>query len=226
MTDRLEKPTKVAVRKAVHSAKFSLVQVGELLKLAIPALTIAALALLAAFQFIDPPPPKRITLATGGETGAYYKFGGRYAEILKRSGIQVTVKPTGGSVENLALLRDGRSGVDAAFVQGGLAGPEAKQLGDLSSAGRLFYEPLWVFIAADRGSTGSRMPRTSRSPSGRKAAARDRWRSRSCLQTESASMPRSICRSRATMPRRPSRRATSTRPCMSRLPRRRSFNGC
>lgn len=145
MTERIDKPAAVAVRKAVHSARFSLVQVGELLKLAIPALTIAALALLAAFQFIDPPPPKQITIATGGETGAYYKFGGRYAEILKRSGISVAVKATGGSIENLALLREPRSGVEVAFLQGGLAGPGTRDQNDLSSVGRMFYEPLWLF---------------------------------------------------------------------------------
>ena len=126
MQERVNKPTKVAVRKAVHSAKFSLVQIGELLKLAIPALVIAMLALLLAFQFIDPPPPKKITIATGGETGAYFRFGGRYAELLKKSGITVTVKSTGGSIENLALLHDPKSGVDAAFIQGGLASPTAE----------------------------------------------------------------------------------------------------
>lgn len=145
MSDRLNKPTTVAVRKAVHSAKFSLVQVGELLKLAIPAIAVAALALLVAFQFIDPPPPKQITIATGGETGAYYKFGGRYAEALRKSGIKVTVRASGGSIENLALLRDAKSGVDAAFVQGGLAGLDGANLSDLNSVGRMFYEPLWLF---------------------------------------------------------------------------------
>ncbi len=145
MAERLKKPTKVAVRKAVHTAKFSLVQVGEVLKLAIPAALVAAMALLFAFQFIDPPPPKQITIATGGQTGAYFQFGGRYAEQLKKSGIRVTVKSTGGSIENLQLLKDKSAGVDAAFVQGGLIASGAQADGDLQSIGRLFYEPLWLF---------------------------------------------------------------------------------
>ena len=52
------------------------------------------------------------------------------------------VVATGGSVENLALLRDPKSGVDIALVQGGSVG---KVPGELESLGTLFYEPLWIF---------------------------------------------------------------------------------
>ena len=45
-------------------------------------------------------------------------------------------------MENLALLRDPRSGVDVALVPGGSVG---KTTGGLESLGTLFYEPLWIF---------------------------------------------------------------------------------
>ena len=109
------------------------------------------LALLAAAYFLlDPTPPHRVVLATGPELSAYAEFGKRYAADLKRSGIEVVLKPSRGSFENLRLLRDAKHEVDFAFVQGGSS--EAERLVDedkggvpLASIGSLFYEPVWVF---------------------------------------------------------------------------------
>ena len=67
-------------------------------------------------------PPRSITLATGPEGGAYAELGPRYVEILRRSGITVRLLATGGDVDNLAKLRDPKSGVSAAFVQAGICG--------------------------------------------------------------------------------------------------------
>jgi len=41
----------------------------------------------------------------------------RYQALLAREGIDVTVRPTSGSVENIHLLQNGQA--DVAFVQGG-----------------------------------------------------------------------------------------------------------
>ena len=46
-------------------------------------------------------------------------------------------------MENLADLRDPKSGVSAGFIQGGLA-PEKEEPG-VESLGTVFYEPLWLF---------------------------------------------------------------------------------
>ncbi|MCZ6515941.1 MAG: C4-dicarboxylate ABC transporter substrate-binding protein, partial [Gammaproteobacteria bacterium] len=67
-------------------------------------IAILAAGMLAAYQFIDPAPPREITLATGEPGGAYEKFGKRYADILSRQGISVRLRSTAGSVENLELL--------------------------------------------------------------------------------------------------------------------------
>ena len=72
-----------------------------------------------AYLLLDPTPPKRVTMATGVAQGAYSEFGQRYAQRLKRHGIQVELRNTQGAAENLALLHDASSGVDLAFVQGG-----------------------------------------------------------------------------------------------------------
>ena len=45
--------------------------------------------------------------------------GKRYQQILARSGVLLRLVPTGGAVENLALLRNRGSGVNIALLQGG-----------------------------------------------------------------------------------------------------------
>jgi hypothetical protein len=52
--------------------------------------------------------------------GAYIEFAKRYQPLLRSHGLVVELRTTQGSAENLALLRDPQSGVDAAFVQGGV----------------------------------------------------------------------------------------------------------
>jgi hypothetical protein len=74
--------------------------------------------------------------------GGYNEIGKQYQELLARNGVELRLVATLGSVENLALLRDPKSGVDIALVQGGSIGKEA---GELESLGTLFYEPLWIF---------------------------------------------------------------------------------
>lgn len=109
------------------------------------AAALAALALLAvAYQFVDPAPPSTLRLATGGAGGAYRAFGERYREVLARHGVAVELVETTGSVENLRLLGDAASGVDAAFVQGGTAAGAARD--GLVSLASLYYEPAWLFV--------------------------------------------------------------------------------
>jgi TRAP-type uncharacterized transport system substrate-binding protein len=78
------------------------------------------LGLYVAYRVLDPTPEKRIVIATGPEEGAYIEFAKRYQPLLHAHGLVVELRTTQGSSENLALLRDPQSGVDAAFVQGGV----------------------------------------------------------------------------------------------------------
>lgn len=109
----------------------------------LPALLLIIGAFWATFQFMEPAPPKTLTIATGGKGGAYYGYGTKYAEILARSGITLKVKETAGSLENLALLKDESSGVSLALLQGGISNKKASP--DVMSLGRIYNEPLWLF---------------------------------------------------------------------------------
>jgi TRAP transporter TAXI family solute receptor len=105
---------------------------------------VAALMALA-YKFARPAVPSHVVMATGGSGGAYESFGKRYAAALAEEGITLTLKASNGAVENLATLLDEKSGVDIAFVQGGIADREKMQDGALVSLGSMFYEPLWLF---------------------------------------------------------------------------------
>lgn len=131
--------------------RLTLLSVRDLAVTAGPFLLLAAALLVLAYGLLDPTPPRSVVLATGQPRGAYAQFGERYAQILKRHGITVTLRGTQGSAENLALLRDASSGVDVAFVQGG-ADDAANDGADrtasaqgLQALGSLFHEPMWLF---------------------------------------------------------------------------------
>jgi len=108
-------------------------------------------ALWLAYRWLDPTPDKHLVIATGPEQGAYAEFAQRYLPALRAQGLSVTLRPTDGSAENLALLHDPASGVQAAFVQGGAPDNTAPGAGDptapddLVSLGSVAYEPLWIF---------------------------------------------------------------------------------
>ncbi len=110
-----------------------------------PAVLVALLGFLLAYQFVDPAPPNQLVISTGGEDGAYYLFGQRYQEIFSQERIQLEVRESAGSIENIQRLEAGE--VDAAFVQGG-TGSLARS-GKLRSLGSLFFEPIWLFHRRD-----------------------------------------------------------------------------
>src|SRR5262245_7217728 len=71
----------------------------------------------AAVVLLSNMPPRSLTMATGPEGGGYHEIGRQYQELLARTGVELKLVATAGSVENLALLRDPRSGVNIALVQ-------------------------------------------------------------------------------------------------------------
>ncbi|SFC49275.1 TRAP-type uncharacterized transport system, substrate-binding protein [Polaromonas sp. OV174] len=99
--------------------------------------------LVLAYWWLDPNPPKRVTLATGPAQSAYEEFGKRYAKLLAQEGITVTLLPSQGSADNLQLLRNGQA--DLGFVQGGTSEVEPADEDKLESLGSLFVEPVWLF---------------------------------------------------------------------------------
>ncbi len=127
--------------------KLILLSIRDLIVSAGPVVFIVIGALVAAYWYLDPQPPKTVTLATGPVGSAYAGFGERYARALKVNGIDVVLKTTAGSSENLQLLRSGQA--DVGFVRGGSADPVTDEEAGLTSLGSLFYEPLWLFYRTD-----------------------------------------------------------------------------
>jgi TRAP transporter TAXI family solute receptor len=100
-------------------------------------------AIFAVLWILVPPPPKVIEMATGFPTGLYYQFGERLKEEVAKDGVNLKVKATGGTIDNLALLSDPNSGVNFAMVQGGVA--DVGKYPNLVSIAGMFYEPIWVW---------------------------------------------------------------------------------
>ena len=75
------------------------------------ALGVALIALtaFAATRFIKPTPPDVMTLSTGAADGAYHAFAQRYQKVFEREGVRLELKPSNGSVDNLARLKDIRA---------------------------------------------------------------------------------------------------------------------
>ena len=99
-------------------------------------LCIVGVVSLALIYFI-PTPPSKISIATAFKGGAYELFGYRYREILAGSHVNLDVRLSKGSVENLRLLQDKKSDVQVAFVQGGIS--NGKQEPGVLSLGRINY---------------------------------------------------------------------------------------
>ena len=124
----------------------TLISARELLATAGPFLALTLALLAGAYYLLKPTPPKRVVLATGPEQSAYAGFGKRYAEELKRYGIEVVLRSSPGSRENLRLLRNPKEEVHLAFVQGGSSesvrtqAEEKEDAVQLASLGSMFYE--------------------------------------------------------------------------------------
>jgi len=122
-----------------------------------PLAFLAVGLLVLAYWWLNPNPPKTVTLATGPAQSAYEEFGKRYQKALAADGIEVTLLPSEGSSHNLQLLREGKA--DVAFVQGGTAELLPDDPDELVSLGNLFVEPVWLFY---RTETAQRMYNTPR----------------------------------------------------------------
>lgn len=123
--------------------RYTLLSLRDLVVSAGPFVVLAVTLLILAYWWLDPNPPKRVTLATGPAQSAYEEFGKRYASILAKEGITVDLLPSQGSAHNLQLLREGKA--DLGFVQGGTSTYSAEDTEALTSLGSLFVEPLWLF---------------------------------------------------------------------------------
>ena len=125
------------------SVRDTLVSIREMLVSAAPFVIVTVAALVLTYLWLDPTPPKRVTLATGPAQSAYDEFGKRYKKALAAVGIDVVLVASQGSSDNLRLLREGKA--DVAFVQGGSASGDDAQASGIESLGSLMVEPVWLF---------------------------------------------------------------------------------
>jgi len=80
----------------------------------------------------------------GLKGGAYEHIAISYQKKLARAHAKLDIRYTeGGVADNVALVKDRRSGVDAAFLFGGYTNSE--QSPQLASMGSVDYVPIWVF---------------------------------------------------------------------------------
>jgi TRAP-type uncharacterized transport system substrate-binding protein len=108
------------------------------------AALVTAVVLVLTMILMYPLPPRTIVMATGAQGGAYAEAARRYQAVLARHGVHLELRESHGSVENLELLNDPKSGVSVALAQGGLTNATASP--DVRSLGTVFYEPVWVFL--------------------------------------------------------------------------------
>ena len=144
---RLESGFAVATGTEGMDAKNKSSGLREVLWLALPAVALVAAAFWFTVQFVEAPPPAKITIAAATKGSPYYQLAERYQAYLAKNGVKLDIRETSGSFENLRLLADPASGVGLALVQGGLANSTSTP--GLRSLGRIVYEPLWVFVNAD-----------------------------------------------------------------------------
>lgn len=110
--------------------------------------TVAALVCVAgivwlALVYLIPTPPSKIVVAASLPGDHYEALGTRYQGILSGSSIQLELQTTDGAKENLRLLSDPKSGIQAGFMQGGLSNSRLSP--DLLSLGRIDYQIFWLF---------------------------------------------------------------------------------
>jgi len=105
--------------------------------------TIALAVLYIIYRLVDPLPPHHFAIAAGSVGSGYDNFARQYARILARHGVTLEIRNAAGAVENLELLRDAASGVQAALTTFGFTQPEDADT--LYSLGGVFDAAIFIF---------------------------------------------------------------------------------
>ena len=101
----------------------------------------------SVLTMLKPVAQGKILMTAGMPGGIYSNFAERYAQILKREGITLEIRPSSGSVENFDRLRDEDSPFQVGFIQSGTS--DAAQAPGLQAIAAVSYEPIWVFYQGD-----------------------------------------------------------------------------
>src|SRR5262245_1623114 len=90
-----------------------------------------------------PLPPTRVTMATAFKGTGFHYYGTRYRDVFARHEVTLDLKETAGAVDNLRLLQDPSSGVQIAFVLGGVS--DGDRSPGLLSLGTVYNVAFWIF---------------------------------------------------------------------------------
>src|SRR5438132_6600473 len=109
----------------------------------IPLAAIVLAALYVSYRLLDPLPPRHLAIAAGMLGSGYDNFAKQYARILARHGVELEIRNSAGAVEDLDLLRDPASGVQAALTAFGVTQPADADI--LYSLGGIFDAAIFIF---------------------------------------------------------------------------------
>ena len=85
-------------------------------------------------------------MATAFKGASFEYYGRQYRDIFARSNVKLELLETAGSVENVALLQDPKSGVQITFVTGGVS--DGKHAPGVLSLGTVYNQPYWIFYSS------------------------------------------------------------------------------
>jgi uncharacterized protein len=117
----------------------------HLFRLLAATLCVAGLVWLG-MAYLIPAPPTQIEIGTSPIGEHYHNLGTRYQGILAAADMKVELRATNGAKENLGLLNDPKSGIQIAFMQGGISSGTLAP--DLMSLGRIDHQIFWLFYPA------------------------------------------------------------------------------
>src|SRR5215472_2233515 len=113
------------------------------LVVAIVSAAVVLAALYVIYRLVDPLPPRHFAIAAGIAGSGYDNFAKQYARVLARYGVALETRNSAGAVENLDLLRDPSSGVQAALTTFGVTLPD--DANNLYSLGGIFDAAIYIF---------------------------------------------------------------------------------
>src|SRR6478752_3656475 len=118
----------------------------QILKGMVAAVVGVSIVSLLLIYFI-PTPPSKVTMATAFKGSSFEYYGRQYREIFARTNIELELRETAGSLENVKLLQDPKSDVQIAFVLGGTS--DGKHAPGLLSLGAVYNNPYWIFYSSN-----------------------------------------------------------------------------
>ena len=104
---------------------------------------IVVAALYVTYRLVDPLPPRHLAIAAGPAGSVYDNFARQYARILARHGVELEIRNSAGALEDFALLRDARSGVQAALTTLGFT--QSGDVNTLYSLGGILDGVIFIF---------------------------------------------------------------------------------